>query len=276
MKRPHLVRHLWTMGLAALLLGSCAKDDGCEDLLFGLPNIRTGLSADECVPFCGCRNFEARSFSPADLAALRQWEQVNAPEPLTFDPYNRPMPDVPDGVCGLVVENADSLQYYLETFANGEEALAAGATVTHNSPCGMCSSLQDLAVYAEQPDLGTLVRNCSFENLLAPFGQLVACLEDIGFSRPCAVIWAYNAKNTQEKCFQPCIEAMLSELLQGEIIPYNNADGSLSPCIGCDEEISGPIFKAYAGRTRRNSGLPAGICRSCDEVAALSHDYPIY
>ncbi len=50
-------------------------------------------------------------------------------------------------------------------------------------------------------------------------------------------------------------------------------DGSLSPCIACDEDKSGPVFKAVAGRTRRNSGIPNAICRPCDQVQPLVHDY---
>ena len=40
-------------------------------------------------------------------------------------------------------------------------------------------------------------------------------------------------------------------------------------------EMSGPVFKAYSGRTRRNSGIPSGICRYCDGVVPVSHDYPL-
>ena len=165
-------------------------------------------------------------------------------------------------------------KYHIQTFIDQQAAESAGAIVTHNGPCGLCSTLQDLAVYLEFRDLGTTVRACGVQNLTKPFPQLAACIESIGFAEPCAELWAYNARNTQQKCFQPCIEAVLSELLFNEIIPYNNEDGSLSPCIGCDEELSGPVFKAYAGRTRRNSGIASGICRFCDGVSPIAHDYP--
>lgn len=55
--------------------------------------------------------------------------------------------------------------------------------------------------------------------------------------------------------------------------PYNLEDGTLNPCIQCDEDESGPVFKAVAGRTRRNSGLPNAICRPCSEVRPLVHAY---
>ena len=56
--------------------------------------------------------------------------------------------------------------------------------------------------------------------------------------------------------------------------PYNNADGSLNDCLQCDEDESGAVFKAVAGRTRRNTGLASSICRPCSEVKPLIHDYP--
>jgi hypothetical protein len=42
----------------------------------------------------------------------------------------------------------------------------------------------------------------------------------------------------------------------------------------CDEDRSGAVFKAIAGRTRRNSGLPSAICRPCSTVTPLVHVYP--
>ena len=41
--------------------------------------------------------------------------------------------------------------------------------------------------------------------------------------------------------------------------PYNQEDGTLNPCLQCDEDVFGPVFKALAGRTRRKSGLAAAI-----------------
>jgi len=38
--------------------------------------------------------------------------------------------------------------------------------------------------------------------------------------------------------------------------------------------VSGPVFKAVAGRTRRNSGLASALCRPCESVYPLEHVYP--
>jgi hypothetical protein len=50
-------------------------------------------------------------------------------------------------------------------------------------------------------------------------------------------------------------------------------DGSLNPCIQCDEDLSGPIFKYYSGRTRRNSGIKSEIDRPGDQVYDIDQCY---
>lgn len=264
--------------VALIFLFSC-KDDtveeiSCDQVLFGIPNINTGLSPEVCKQVCDCKGYSPKIFSPADIAALREWELTEPFDELTSDPYNQPVPETAGGVCAVVVENLAEKKYRLKSFASEAEAVNAGAIVTHAGPCNLCSTLEDLAVYLESRDLGVTVRACGVQNLLTPFSDLTECIQELGFSTPCAQIWAYNARYTQRKCFEPCIEAVLSEALFNVIIPYNNEDGSLSPCIECDEINSGPIFKAYAGRTRRNSGIPSGICRFCDGVVPIAHDYP--
>lgn len=262
-----------------IALISC-KDDAavtelsCDQVLFGVPNQNTGLTPEECVSICNCKGFEPRIFSPSEIEELKNWELTEPLEQLLSDPYNEATPIVEEGVCAIIIDDLAEKKYHIKSFNSEAEAEAAGAIVTHLGPCGLCSTLQDLAVYLEYRDLGVTVRECGVQNLLTPFPSLVNCIEDLGFAEPCAQIWAYNARNTQRNCFEPCIEAVLSEAIFNVIIPYNNPDGTLSPCILCDEEISGPIFKAYAGRTRRNSGIPSGICRFCDGVAQIEHNYP--
>ncbi|HNT27256.1 MAG TPA: hypothetical protein PKH10_03660, partial [bacterium] len=55
--------------------------------------------------------------------------------------------------------------------------------------------------------------------------------------------------------------------------PYHNPDGTLNDCLICDEVNSGPVFKAVAGRNRRNTGLPSSMCRPCAEVQPVFHYY---
>jgi hypothetical protein len=53
--------------------------------------------------------------------------------------------------------------------------------------------------------------------------------------------------------------------------PYHEPDGALNACLQCDEDESGPVFKAVAGRTRRNSGLATALCRPCETVWRVEH-----
>ena len=40
-----------------------------------------------------------------------------------------------------------------------------------------------------------------------------------------------------------------------------------------DISFPGDVFKEVARRTRRSSGLPSALCRPCDEVYPLVHEY---
>lgn len=244
--------------------GSDAACAATDARLFGAPSGNTGLSAEQCGPSCGC--FSARTWSPAELDALRARVLDDAPSAPAVDPYSVATLDVapaPAGSVCAVLPGADG-HYRLQGYASASLAEAAGGLVTHAGRCGLCSSLADLAVYAGSPDLTAPVRNCGLQGMAEGHASNVACLEKLGFSPPCAAIWAYNTTHTRTVCLQIC----LAELKSKHHLP----DGSLNPCIACDEEQSGPVFKAVAGRTRRNSGLPSGLCRPCESVAPITHD----
>ena len=80
--------------------------------------------------------------------------------------------------------------------------------------------------------------------------ELVACLEDLGFTTPCAQIWYWNTLNTQDACLAECLAA-LDE-------PYNEPDGSLNaagvPC--------GPIYsvdQVFADPQVQHLGIAAPL-----------------
>ena len=197
------------------------------------------------------------------LAALRSKIPIDPPE-VSGDPYlHWQIKDVPAGtVCGVQFE-PDSIHYRLATFADPEAARAAGAAVTHFGACGTCSTLQDLAVYLEKPDLTTPVRRCGISMEEA---AVLACLKALGFSPPCAWTWLYNVQNTRHQCFSVCARSWV----EGE---ESTHQGHLNACLQCDEDRSGPVFKVTAGRTRRNSGIRSSIPRLDDEIAPVVHDY---
>ena len=201
---------------------------------------------------------------PKLLAALRAAVPLNSIG-VGEDPYSTwagrtPPRPPPDTVCGVRFE-ADRVHYRLETFGSPTEADRAGFRVTHTGGCGACSTLQDLAVYLERPDLTAPVRRCGMQP-----GTL-SCIEALGFSHACAKIWDFNVQNTKRECFGVCMRSWMSSE------PSTKPDGKLNECLQCDEDRSGPVFKTVAGRTRRNSGIRSSIPRPDEQVAHVVHDY---
>lgn len=239
----------------------------CQSPFFGRPVPQSGLTGSECQPTCGCGAdaFNAAEWSEEKLARLEQWRLLDTPPDLSVDPYSMPAPTPVEGVCAVRVVDEAAKTYRLETFASEDAARAVGAKVTHADGCGACSTLKDLAVYGREVDLGRKVQDCGVKHLASGFEMNVGCLEQLGFTPACARIWAYNTRFTRTKCLAICFT-----LLEA---PYHNADGGLNACLDCDERESGPIFKAVAGRTRRNTGIPSAICRPCAEVNRIHHDW---
>jgi len=203
---------------------------------------------------------------PALLGALRATVPLN-PIAVGDDPYaswagRRPPPPPPGSVCGVRLE-PDRVHYRLGTFSSEAEAETTGYRVTHTGVCGACSTLQDLAVYLERPDLTAPVRRCGMST--AP--NTLSCLEAIGFTADCARIWLFNVENTRRECFGVCMRSWMS----GE--PSTTPEGHLNDCLQCDEDRSGPVFKAVAGRTRRNSGIRSSIARPDEQMSHVVHDY---
>lgn len=259
---------------ALLLLLSCSKTTPtlptCEGtVLFGAPNAKTGLDSSACgqgVCTCGGEPFTPKTWALADLNALRAFQLTQPYAEVLSDPYADAgtWPAVPsDAVCGVISEGGG--KYHLENFDTVEAAFKAGAEPTHSGRCGVCSTLTDLAVYAGKPDLTAPVRDCGLNYLGAPMEQHVQCLLDLGFTRPCAQIWYWNTLHTRDACSALCFAAIDD--------PYNEPDGGLNACLQCDEDESGVVFKAVAGRTRRNTGVPSSMCRPCSETRPFTHQY---
>jgi hypothetical protein len=237
-------------------------------VLFGSPNDKTGLDASMCQPVCTCggQDFVPPVYDAGFIQSLiTDWQLATPYPPLTSDPYEAgaPTPDAPGTVCAVLPQGDPGTvprPYTLVTYPSQAAAEAAGAKVTHFDGCGVCSTLANLVVYMNNDDLTAPVRNCGFD----PSTEL-ACLQQLGFDLPCAQAWAYDTDHTRSVCLTTCVPLLYAT--------YNTPDGSLNACIQCDEDESGPVFKAVAGRTRRNSGIPNAICRPCSEVQPLVHAY---
>ncbi|MBN2803390.1 MAG: hypothetical protein JXR91_09870 [Deltaproteobacteria bacterium] len=247
--------------LSTDLTGECTT-------LFGSPGENSGLTENECSPVCNCggSSYEAPQYSENDIENLKKWSIDKDVEPLESDPYlasgDTTVPK--NSVCAVSILDQDALIYSLKTYSSQDEATTDGAIVTHTGACGQCSSLYNLAAYISQSDMTKVVRQCGIDAIAnGGMDYNIKCLEELGFDYPCAQIWYYNTKNTTTNCGSICISFLNA--------PYHNNDGSLNDCLQCDEDKSGDVFKAVAGRTRRNSGLPSSICRPCDTVAHIDH-----
>jgi hypothetical protein len=206
------------------------------------------------------------------IAALKS-KRIANPILLHNDPYKAGDGNVIDppgdhtmksAVCGIRYVDAGRKRYEIRTMRDEGEAGREGYRVTHRGYCGTCSTLRDLAVYLQHRDLTYAVRSCSFN---VARGPILSCLENIGFSRDCALTWYYNIRNTGRQCLGTCLASWIRRE------PLNKADGTLNGCLQCDEDKSGPIFKYWAGRTRRNSGIRSEIQRRGDELYPVVHDY---
>lgn len=238
----------------------------CSQVLFGIPGPSTGLNDSQCRPSCGCGAEEwiPPVWDEARISALATWTLLNPPPPLGSDPYELEVPAIDEAaVCAVSIVDRAARSYRLVDFPNSAAAEAAGAVVTHAGVCGLCSSLADLEVYARVLDLTAPVRACGVNH--SDFAGDVACLQELGFSEPCAQIWAYNTAHTRSVCASTCVPLIAA--------PYHTPDGALNACLQCDEVNSGPVFKAIAGRTRRNTGIANALCRPCDQVVRLTHNY---
>lgn len=174
-------------------------------------------------------------------------------------------------VCGLKV--LESGEYTLETYESWAAAEADGARVTHKDNCGFCSTMENLAVYMEKPELTVQVRECAIELVgcsnRACEETARQCIRDIGFDEDCTWAWFWNSKYTRNQCQGVCMNLLEAphHIVGGDLT------GALNNCMNCDEENSGRVFKAVAGRIRRNTGLPTSMCRPHDHESWICHNY---
>lgn len=168
-------------------------------------------------------------------------------------------------VCAIKYGDAKKVDYELRQFKSKQHAVNASFIVTHQGKCGACSTLKDLAVYLEK-NLTDPIRKCAMRTVLSKKWAR-KCIIAVGFTETCADIWLYNSMNTRKECFWVCMKSWIT----GE--PNNKPDGSLNDCLQCDEDKSGPVFKYFSGRTRRNSGIESAIHRPGTQVYKMNHCY---
>ena len=184
-----------------------------------------------------------------------------------------------EAVCGInygmgyhVLDNLEhcSIQYSMKSYPSWTAAENDGAFVTHTGSCGVCSTTEDLAGYINNPDLEEDSIKCVVKGL-ASYEEGVECFMKAGLTEECSKMWLYDGYHTTKECTEICVAEVIEK---GGDVPGNGPppECELSDCLQCDEDESGPIFKEYVGRIRRNSGLLSNIVRECCEVPQIIHD----
>lgn len=232
-----------------------------------------------CIPEEGesCPDFEpVDTFSDELIEEFKSKALLNPFSDLTCDPYTdgncettpaRELVGLEGAVCAFKYSSDPTMcsAYEMESYPSEEAALADGAFVTHLGACGLCSTAQDLAAYMANPDMTSAGKKCATKGIINEhWGK--KCYEDLGFTPPCATIWNYDGVYDGKECAWTCIRNLRSD---------NNGPPplcELNDCLQCDEDKAGPAFKDFAGRTRRRSGLPSAIARSCSEFPQIIHE----
>ena len=215
----------------------------------------------------------ASEFSPKTVSLFQQ-KIPNAVFTLGCNPYkddacltSPPQPVLgDDAVCAYLYSGVcPTNTYELVSYASRTDAENAGAVITHEGVCGLCSTTQDLSIYLIK-DFTTAGKTCAEKGLLhEPSGQ--KCYESLGLTPACAKIWNYDGIFDGHKCMTSCI-THLNDPNNG-----NPPSCALNECLQCDEDKAGPIFSQFAARTRRRSGLVSEIIRPCDTIAmGINHD----
>jgi hypothetical protein len=176
--------------------------------------------------------------------------------------------DVETAVCAYKfdgpIDDLSCKTYSIITYPSKEDALLNNAIITHNGACGTCSTAKDLSIYLIE-DFTTAGKKCASIGLFNEEDGL-NCYMDIGLTKECAKIWNYDGIYDGTICGKICTKELKE--------PNNGPPPSciLNDCLECDEEYAGPIFTAFAGRTRRRSGLLSEIIRPCNSIAQIIHN----
>jgi hypothetical protein len=151
-------------------------------------------------------------------------------------------------VCAFVSNDTacGDREYAVQDFESANAALAVeNARVIHSGPCGVCSDAHDLAVRMEF--IGTLKSqsiSCGFEYIMSgqDFNSLIACYEAVGFTNPCATLWAHYTATNSALCAGTCIpennDIAMNDLTQAKC-PY-------SACYNCSVSF-GSVFDLLGG-----------------------------
>lgn len=156
--------------------------------------------------------------------------------------------------------------YRLRTVESLEDAIATKQYITHTGACGACSSLQDLAIMIEYPEIPYRAQQCFFRsNALKYIDEAITCYEEIGFTTTCSAALSYHQKRiVDEKCGYQCA----AWGYDGDLGRPSCDDVS-----GCGACVDGKSISArlelVAGRTFANSGYPSQKAQQCANITSV-------
>jgi hypothetical protein len=129
--------------------------------------------------------------------------------------------------CYVVYAAGTRAEYELKTMTTSEVAAYASGREffrTHFAACGMCSQLEDLAVFLEQRDLTVPVRRCGLMMIPA---LTISCLKKLGFTPECRAIWFFNVGNTKKlHAYGGCFGVCMTHVMTPNGVPV----GDYNPC----------------------------------------------
>lgn len=201
---------------------------------------------------------------------------------INYPEFNRPQcegPSAERGFCAFVFEDGNDgfvdsstcqgRRYAMQTFAE-EFDVPATASITHEGPCGVCSSAADLSVRMQSREtLAGESFTCGLAFFTAGIGDdawsvLVQCFENLGFSSGCAELWGHFTASNANLCGFECISPG----------GFNSdpPECSLNECLTCGVNSVTPEFDRIAGRKQTTSGITEVISRPCSEYYRVIHD----
>ncbi|EGG15988.1 hypothetical protein DFA_09660 [Cavenderia fasciculata] len=217
-------------------------------------------------------SFDPPTYNQTVIDAFASKILLNPQQNLTWNPYDIVgfNTTLNDSVCAVLYPNdSDRSTYYLVNYTSADAAIEAGAFVTHLHDCGYCSTTKDLASYMSHPDLTDPIRDCAIVSFVSDKDSLECIQHSANLTYNCAVIWLYDALNTRKDCLDICLIDWIMHTPNN--VPPNST--TLNKCLQCDEDMSGPVFKVVAARTRRDSGLESAINRPPDSIYNITHYY---
>mmetsp|Transcript_15437 Transcript_15437/g.31975 ORF Transcript_15437/g.31975 Transcript_15437/m.31975 type:complete len:471 (+) Transcript_15437:516-1928(+) len=241
-----------------------------------------GVFSNKVVPVCeaGCHCFGSEgncpSFPIITDSMIPTFRALNHTNPMAVlcDPFlaTTCVPEVEEGeacVVELIASGSScpsEYTYRLKTVSSLVNATAAGQYITHKGACGTCSSLQDLALMLEYPDLPYKAQQCFFRSTAVKYvDKAEECYEEIGFTKACSTTLAYHQKRIVDKeCGYQCA----AWSYDGDLGKPNCQD--VSGCGACVDRLGiSTRLELMAGRTFANSGYPSQKAQQCIDIAPV-------